>query len=387
MVAGPVTNVFSNDAILGSSIYNSSFVPAVKYVFPDLTVQQIAKLDDMGFSAGASTMLIPKSGAISFVAFIPADSFLVPKLAQYEQLLATDDQSQQRIEECSKLQDKQAAIAAKSDEKSRSTSPPQLTAAESQTLSECDELLAPKSTASVPMLSSKTVRSAKGNSTHVGLSSWFTLGMHTSRKTIGSFDPAVVLLLQRDLHILASGSHIQQLTAQLVINSVTCSMPDPLVSDSTVSCALTGNGLNQVTQGRLISQSDSTVSVPSTGLKSTKDDPTHAQLSFPACSFLGKPQGNYLLEISSSSSGTQLYPSAQELKPNGFTCNREAGGVTCHVPSTLAATSITLTGSDKKPNTFTPAGGLVSPQMLASGTYDAAATVSGKAVQLCPVTF
>lgn len=387
-VAGPTTNVFSNDAQLASSIFNSSFIPAVKTAFPDLTVQQIAKLDDMGFSAGASTMVIPKSGAISFVAFIPSDSFLVPKLAQYEAGMDSKSELGKKIQNCSKWQNQQlvaAMDAAKAKNGEMKTSKtPESKQTDARTDAICNEVLAPQASPMMGALSSESVRAAKGKSKKVGLTSMVTF--HRVHHNIGSFDPATVLLLQKDLHIMVSGSHIQALTTQLAVTSATCSMPDPLVSDSAVSCALTGNNLNLLTQGRLISQTDSTTAVQSNGLKADKTDPAHAQLSFPGCSFVNKPQGNYLLEVSGTGGTTQLSFS-QSLRPNGFTCKRGVGGITCQLPNGVSAAQVTLTGSDKAAHTFPVVGSTANAGALTPGTYDASATAGGKTLTFCSVTF
>src|SRR5262249_45723448 len=252
-VAGASTVVLSEDAKIGASIFSSTVIPAVKYIVPDLTVQQIARLDDMGFSAGASTMVIPKSGAITVVAFIPSDSFLIPKLAQYEAILAEDSTTKELKEACDRYKSGKSTDKADSDA--------------------CATLEQKRQEPLALPLSQVSMKNAKPQKTGK---------LFSKPKNIGHFTPATVLLLQRDLHILVSGSHIQQLTVQMAVNKVSCDLGKQIFADSQVTCSLSGNRLDQLAQGRLVNKSDSTVAVSSTGLKAGSDDPANATLSFPA---------------------------------------------------------------------------------------------------------
>jgi hypothetical protein len=385
VVAGATTAIYSSSAQLASSIYSSNFIPAVRSIFPDLTVQQMAKLDDMGFSAGANTMVIPKNGAISFVSFIPADSFLIPKLSQYEQELGPNDGKKEALASCNQFY---------SDVRmGKNKRPP----AETQVMHEqCTKLQTPGRQPIVATLSAATVTKAKGQSTS---RSWKTLGMRESKKNMGDYDAAVVLLLQRDLQILVAGSHIQEVTNQPAMSSVSCgSMPVPLVVGSVVTCSITGTRLDQLTQARLINRLDSTQSVPSNGLQTAKDDTTHAQITFPACSF-GSVSTDYLLEVTAST-GTLQNSTPQNLAPQPETlaCIKNPdGSATCQVNGLATGTTAasgTLTGGGSSPKTITLSFGANNSASIAAplpekGTYTVAVTTSdGKTAQLCsPVLF
>ena len=383
-VAGPTTNIFSNDAKLASSIYNSSFLPAVKYVFPDLTVQQIGRLDDMGFSSGASTMVIPKNGAISVVAFVPFDSFLLPKLSQYEAELAnaSADEMKKQLDNCAQftanLRTNKIDMAKPDNQAQAST---------------CNALEAESREPLVGNLSANSVKNAKGQSTTRRL---MTMGLVSSPKNMKDFDPAVVLLLQRDLHIMIAGSHIQELTTQLMVTSVTCSIDDPALGNSSVNCALGGNNLNLVSQGRLIDKTDSTFSVSSSALSVSKDDTAHGKIIFPACQFVGPARAghSYFLELSTATGAPQINPSEQIFKaPTVPTlqCTRPTD-VSCQLQnfSGNPGTSLSLAAADGHTITLSGAAGgpyKVAAANLPAGTYTPTVTTTdGKSVQLCPVS-
>jgi len=63
----------------GVSIYKSVLVPGLKSVYPDLTINQLNSLNDLGFSASSSyKIVVPKNGSVPFVTFLPAKIFAGP---------------------------------------------------------------------------------------------------------------------------------------------------------------------------------------------------------------------------------------------------------------------------------------------------------------------
>src|SRR5262249_12880081 len=52
-----------------------AFIPAAKTIFPDFTINQLARMDDFAFNPGSTTMVVPRAGAIAFAAFIPIKIF------------------------------------------------------------------------------------------------------------------------------------------------------------------------------------------------------------------------------------------------------------------------------------------------------------------------
>ena len=60
----------------GVSIYRTAFIPGLKSIFPDYTIDQINRLNDLGFSANSAyKLVIPTNGAAPFVTFLPSKIF------------------------------------------------------------------------------------------------------------------------------------------------------------------------------------------------------------------------------------------------------------------------------------------------------------------------
>jgi hypothetical protein len=58
------------------SIFSSAFLPGLKSVYPDYTIDQLNRLNDLAFSSSnAYKIVIPKSGSAPFVTFLPAKIF------------------------------------------------------------------------------------------------------------------------------------------------------------------------------------------------------------------------------------------------------------------------------------------------------------------------
>jgi hypothetical protein len=76
LVAAASVAFSSVDFKNGVSIFHSGFLPGLKSVFPDNTIQQLERLSDLGFSsASAYKIVISKSGSAPFVTFLPAKIF------------------------------------------------------------------------------------------------------------------------------------------------------------------------------------------------------------------------------------------------------------------------------------------------------------------------
>lgn len=60
-----------------TGVYNSGFLTALAKTFPDRSVDQLNMLNDVGFSASTESkaILVPKSGAVMFVMFVPSKPF------------------------------------------------------------------------------------------------------------------------------------------------------------------------------------------------------------------------------------------------------------------------------------------------------------------------
>jgi hypothetical protein len=57
----------------GVSVYRAAFLPGMERIFPDFTIDQLNRLNDLTFSANtAYKIVVPKNGAVPFVTFVPA---------------------------------------------------------------------------------------------------------------------------------------------------------------------------------------------------------------------------------------------------------------------------------------------------------------------------
>lgn len=375
-IAAASTIPFGGDAQIGSSIFNSTVVPGIKTIFPDLTVPQIAKLDDMGFSAGSNSMVIPKSGAISIVGLIPSDSVLAPKLAQYEELVAaatpaTSDQ----LNHCASLE---LTLSQSSDGRQASQ----------QDIQTCNKLLASSPTPLSGALSPQSITASSSKSKKTTISTVAGLGLVGKKpKNIGNFDPTAVLLLQRDLHILVAGSHIQAVPDQPTLTGVACVVPARLVHDATLTCKVSGNNLNLISDIKLVGKTESTdvVSASSPGVSST--DRTQLAISFSACSFDGKNSTEYLVQFSDNRDVQHLSSATVGIPPVPFVdCPPTGqGNYTCSLKNWNDATggTVSLKSATSAPPPF-PADGSSHTVTLAAGTFTATVTpTGGSPVQLC----
>lgn len=60
----------------GVSIYKSVLIPGLKSVYPDLTIDQLNRLNDLAFSSSSAyKIVVPKNGSVPFVTFLPAKIF------------------------------------------------------------------------------------------------------------------------------------------------------------------------------------------------------------------------------------------------------------------------------------------------------------------------
>lgn len=379
-VAGASTVPFEGNPQIGSAIFNSSFIPAVKAIFPDLTVPQIAKLDDLGFSAGASTMVIAKNGAIVVVAFIPADSMMVPKLAQYEQALNSAGQDPKKnyakqMEDCNQTR-------LDLSQKKKTTDDIEV----QKTIAACNNLLSQQTTPLFPALSAESMKVAKDKTRKRSLTKMFVkIG-----KTIDDFDPAATLLLQRDLHILLSGSHIQELPTQANVTAITC-LPNPsgaLLDGSTEECTINGTHLELLKQAQLVGKTQSAEAVSASAISPTKTDGTEVKAIFPGCSFAGKISTEYLMQFTDSRNVQQLNSITLSVKPApSLACLAAGGGnYQCALQNLdePAGTPVSLASASGGAAVSFNLGSAPVSVAIASGTYKVSVTpTGGSEMKLC----
>jgi len=73
--ASAASTIASADFMTGSSIF-TAFLSPLKHWFPDHTVDQLNRLNDLAFSASSSyKIIVPKNGSVPFVTFVPQELF------------------------------------------------------------------------------------------------------------------------------------------------------------------------------------------------------------------------------------------------------------------------------------------------------------------------
>ena len=73
MIAGSAHGFAPSGYALGYSVYSAGVIPAVKHVLPDMTQDNLNNISDFAFtSAWSNRIVVPKSGAVTFVTFIPS---------------------------------------------------------------------------------------------------------------------------------------------------------------------------------------------------------------------------------------------------------------------------------------------------------------------------
>ena len=73
--ASAASGIASVDFKTGTSIL-TTFLPPLKRWFPDYTVDQLNRLNDLAFSASSTyKIIVPKNGSVHFVTFVPQELF------------------------------------------------------------------------------------------------------------------------------------------------------------------------------------------------------------------------------------------------------------------------------------------------------------------------
>lgn len=73
--ASAASSIASADFMTGASIF-TAFLSPLKLWFPDHTVDQLNRLNDLAFSASSTyKIIVPKNGSVPFVTFVPQELF------------------------------------------------------------------------------------------------------------------------------------------------------------------------------------------------------------------------------------------------------------------------------------------------------------------------
>jgi len=242
---GAAYGILSVNAKLGLNIWQSGVIPGLQLIFPDNTVRQVARIDNLAFSPGSTTMVIPKNGAIGILVFLPQRVFLWPCVTPGK----ADNPAS-----ASKISDVYGCLP-----------PPQ-------------------------------AREEK----------W--LGMKRRDQKLKDFNSAQMNRLQQSLEVLVAGVHVQEVPSNGTITDLSCAPSFQQMfknSDSPVTCQLKGANLDKVTAVTLKDPSGGAKSLTANGTVQAKaGDNTAGTVAFPACQLTLLPKSTYQVSIVASSGDT-----------------------------------------------------------------------------------
>jgi hypothetical protein len=313
IAAVPIGGIAFSDAAHGFS----SFVPVLKGVFPDYSVAQLGRLDDLGFSSGSLTYVIPKSGAHSMVAFIPE------KIYRTALLTASKDQSENSSSKevykkfknytTSDLKDFQnnlEILIAGAHIKEVSTTNPTASSFG------CDDPKTDSDTSITCHLAGKDLDQAKavklvfksdsteGSATSDSFAPDKTdLTKATVTFTKASFDSlkkgqsySVVLVTKDDADVLTTVTFTPKQPSSVIAadaSSLTCDdIPKGTGTDATISCQLAGKNTQLVKQLKLIPTGGGMPSTASIKFEPDGTDHSKATVTFRASDFAGLKEGS-----------------------------------------------------------------------------------------------
>lgn len=262
-----------------SAVFNGAFVPGLDKYWKDQTSEQLNLLNDTGFSSQASSQtVVPVSGTVMFVTFIPSKPF-------------EEGWWTQRCVEKTHLGSTNASGTVKKPSKKQQTGIDVMRALE---LCQLDNDLLPRT------------RKGKGDSKVLEVA---TVGQH--RPDVDLFRNAypvsfkkwsgTSLSIFREItNSVVSGTHIiEDSQLQFSISALSC--PTDQTGDlvfskpekDVLSCTLSGKNLDKIAKVRLRNSRDQTDTSIAEGTVSVNGDSNNATVAFPTASLRGLSQPAY----------------------------------------------------------------------------------------------
>jgi len=286
----PVAGTTFKDA---TGVYNGGFLPGFKSVWTDHSVDQLNLLSDIGFSSSTNyKTVVPKSGSVMFVIFIPAKQFeegwWVQSCAEHISINPTSQRASASTPESTTPTAPYAT----------STLPPLATASNvGIDLSAARELCrtygavaaassaaAPSSasagqpSASEPAPTNPTANQSSGRS---GKSSTV---LSVAAVPYRKWSPIALSIFRELSWAVVAGAHILETQNQSAITELKCPMDDLgnvlFNKTGTVSCDVTGEGLDKIATLRLRDAQDATDTDTADGPVTVSGDPTKAKVTF-----------------------------------------------------------------------------------------------------------
>jgi hypothetical protein len=327
----PVASGMFADA---AGVYNGGFLPGLRSTWPDLSVTQLNLLNDVGFSSSTNyKTVVPKSGSVMFVIFVPSK--------QYENGWWT-----QKCVEGIAIDNSSESSQSNESPAAKSKLGIDLKTARSQCFNylkkhPSDEGPQPAESQQAPASSTVNASSTPGNN---------QLILRVEPVHYKSWSPSALAIFRELAFAVVAGTHIEEESQkQPTLSLLTCPTDKTgtgklLISptDTTISCDATGQNLDKVALLRLRNLDDQTDPQTAEGTMSVSGDPTKGKVAFPAAKLasLEKPAYKvYLVTASSVETSTDqvlhldLTPSVDDsISPKTAD------------PSTSAKMKFTLTG-------------------------------------------
>lgn len=255
---GAAYAVLSVNAKVGLNIWTAGVVPGLQTIWPDNTVRQVARIDNLSFAPGGSSMVIPKNSAIGILAFLPQKQFLwkcVPPGNTANQSTADNANGK----ETPGSDDGQAGSA-----------------------------------------------SANGGSDEYACQQppqrpdYAWLGARKRDAALKDLNSAQLNRLQQSMEVLVAGVHVQQVSQSSTITDLSCDSDQQMFKDDAVTCQLKGTNLNKVTAVTLQNPSAGAKGLTPNGTVKSQGDNTIGTVSFPACQLNLLPKATYQVSIVAS---------------------------------------------------------------------------------------
>jgi hypothetical protein len=264
----PVAGGVFKDAV---GVYNGGFLPGLKTTWTDHSVDQLNLLSDIGFSSSTNyKTVVPKSGSVMFVMFIPSKQFeegwWTQKCAEHISLLKQSPQFAWVTPSVylSKRPENVGVDLPAARELCRKYGTP-----------------APniqKSSAGGQQPDAQLQQSATANADEV------TDVLSVTPVHYQNWSPIALDIFQELAWAVVAGAHIQETSNQSAITQLNCPANDMgnilFNKTATVSCDITGEGLDKVATLRLRNAQDATDTDTADGPVTVSGDATKAKVTF-----------------------------------------------------------------------------------------------------------
>lgn len=270
-----------------AGVYNGGFLPGLRSTWPDLSVTQLNLLNDVGFSSSTNyKTVVPKSGSVMFVIFVPSK--------QYENGWWT-----QKCAEGVALDNSAGAFSSGGSAAPKSKLGIDLDFARSQCLNYLS--IQQHQEGSRPSESPEQSPPASGKGSVASKQGNQQVLLSVKSMRYKDWSPSALAIFRELAFAVVAGTHIQEeLQQQPILFQLQCPTDDSgkfqIPSDTTataISCDLTGQNLDKVTLVRLRNLDDQTDPQTAEGTVSVSGDPTKGKVAFTVAKLSNLEKPNY----------------------------------------------------------------------------------------------